>query len=253
MLDETIRSLDGLLDERLAARAATPDDRPISELLATEDQAGTLRLSRYNIAPTQPVAVLRSAESGVGLAALRWGFPRLKQATAGASKNRAPHINARAETLANKPTFRDAFRLRRCLILADGFYEWKRSSRQPYFFHPTQSRGFCFAGLWQDGGSALDENASPAACCIVTTEANSVVSPIHHRMPVILERGDLATWLARGITDMEPLAPLLQPNAAPTLAAHPVSGRVNRVAADDGNLLDPVAEAPPEPENLRLF
>ncbi len=209
---------------------------------------------RYNIAPTQDVAAVRSTAPAQGadgstgaatgpadppreLVELRWGL--------------VPHwarefdpvgralINARSETAAEKPSFRDSFRFRRCLVVADGFYEWKPEGRgkQPYWIHREDGRTFAFAGLWDrwSGG----EGAAVESCTILTTAANEALRPLHDRMPVILEPGSYDTWLDPDAPAWE-LEPLLAPAPADLLAFHPVSTLVNRVENDDPVCIEPL-------------
>ncbi|PSB54255.1 hypothetical protein C7B61_22460, partial [filamentous cyanobacterium CCP1] len=152
---------------------------------------------RYNIAPTQPIAVVRSlthssTTSERELTYLSWG---LVPSWAKDPKIGTKLINARAETLAEKPSFRAAFKRRRCLIVADGFYEWHRTpeGKQPYYFHLQDHQPFAFGGLWEhweNGNGDVIES-----CAIITTAANEVLSPIHDRMPVILEPKGYDLWL----------------------------------------------------------
>ena len=149
---------------------------------------------RYNIAPTQDVPACRAGEDGERrLAMLRWGLvPRWAKDTKLAYRM----INARGETVAEKPAFRDAFRHRRCLIPADGYYEWKKvgERKQPNFLYRRDERPFCFAGLWErwhKGGADPVES-----CAIITTQANQLGAEIHDRMPVILPQSEFARWLA---------------------------------------------------------
>ena len=182
---------------------------------------------RYNIAPTQAVAVVRAREGGRRLDALRWGLVPswAKDRTIGDRM-----INARAETLAEKPAFRSAFRARRCLIVADGFYEWQKAEgrKQPHFITFRDRRPFGFAGLWErwDGDGPVE------SCTIVTTTANEVLAPIHDRMPVILDREEFALWLDPKVTDTRRVAGLLRPYAPDLLEAYPVSLLVNNPAND---------------------
>ena len=248
VLDEAIQGIKDLLDERLLGRRE--DSRKLTDPLPP----------RFNIAPTQPVPVLRATPSGVNLWTMNWGFPghlpgHRKVGTASAANVKPvsgrPLINARAESLTERPSFRDSYRHRRCLVLADGFYEWRSESRQPFYFRPRNRLGLCFAGLWTPLASERSER--PDSCCIVTTRANEVVHPIHDRMPVILDPDDYRLWLDPGVTDAGPLEPLLRPAAATVLERHPVSRAVNRTAVDGPSLIVPVEEAPPEPRNLSLF
>lgn len=195
---------------------------------------------RYNIAPTQPVAVLRVAP-GAGaadrrLAMVRWGLiPEwAKDPSIG---NRL--INARAETVAEKPAFRSAFRHRRCLVVADGFYEWLKlgTRRQPYFFHLADDRPFGMAGLWESWRSP---NGCPLeTCTILTTEANECVRPVHERMPVILPPDAYADWLSPGATDARRLLALLTPDSAADLRARAVGAMVNDPRVDDPRCIEP--------------
>jgi putative SOS response-associated peptidase YedK len=197
--------------------------------------------ARYNIAPTQAVPVVRR-QRGSGereLVTLRWGLVPswAKDIDIGARM-----INARAETLADKPSFRAAFKERRCLIVADGFYEWQarpKGAKQPWFITVADARPFAFAGLWEEwwgAGSTLVET-----CTIVTTEANAALRPIHARMPAILPADRFEAWLdpAAAATDLKAL---LAPYAG-EMATRPVGRRVNAVGNDDPGCVEPAAEA----------
>jgi putative SOS response-associated peptidase YedK len=184
---------------------------------------------RYNIAPTQAVAVVRAGEGGRRLDGLRWGLiPSWAKDEALGDRM----INARAETLAEKPAFRSAFRARRCLIVADGFYEWRKvgGRKQPHCIAFRDRRPFGFAGLWErwEGGA----DGPVESCTIVTTSANEVVAPIHDRMPVILDPMEFTLWLDPGVTDTSRVADLLRPYAPDLLEAYPVSLLVNNPAND---------------------
>jgi putative SOS response-associated peptidase YedK len=188
--------------------------------------------SRYNIAPSQPVLVVRCApESGRREFALtRWGLVP-SWAKDPAIGNRL--INARAETAHEKPAFRAAFRSRRCLIPASGFYEWQRleKKKQPYFIRMQDGRPFAFAGLWEHwegpDGSAIE------TCAILTTGSNAVITPVHDRMPVIIGPGNYDRWLDPADRKPESLNPLLVPYDPEGMIAYPVSPRVNSPANDD--------------------
>ena len=207
---------------------------------------------RYNVAPSQDVAVVRAADpgsrSGTGdgrtLAMLRWGL-----IPAWARDPAIGHrlINARSETAAEKPSFREAYRNRRCLIPADGFYEWQRrgKTRQPWLFGLSNRAPFAFAGLWERWtvpagtaltGSLAERSAGDAieTCTILTTAANETVAPVHGRMPVILPPEAYGPWLA---AEDVPLAPY----PADAMTAHPVSTVVNRPANDDPRCVEPIA------------
>ncbi len=198
---------------------------------------------RYNIAPTQPVAVVRTAPAPAGkrvraFALLRWGLipAWAKDAAIGARL-----INARAETLAEKPAFRAAYRARRCLVLADGFYEWQRTTgggKQPWFIRRADDAPFAFAGLWEVWRGGAGEAVE--SCAIVTTGANARLAAIHDRMPAILTPEAADLWLA---PDQPParLAELLRPAPEEALVAHPVDRRVNSPANDDPACIAPLA------------
>jgi putative SOS response-associated peptidase YedK len=184
---------------------------------------------RYNIAPTTPVLVVREG----GAAMLRWGLvPRWARDVNGKPPSGAGMNNARAETVAEKPSFREAYRRRRCLIPASGFYEWKLEGKlkQPYYIHPAAGELFAFAGIWErweGAGGPLE------TCAVITTEPNAVMAPIHERMPVIVAPADYGRWLAGS-------EGLLQPCPAAAIAAHPVSRAVNRAANEGPDLLLPL-------------
>ena len=184
---------------------------------------------RYNIAPNQPVPIVRIADQGGReLALIDWGLipPWADDPEDG---NRL--INARAETVAVRPSFRWAFQQRRCLVLADGFYEWQRleGRKQPYFVHMTDDRPFAFAGLWQ----RWDRDGEPIeSCAIITTEANELMAPIHGRMPVVLPSSAYRIWLDAAVRDSRKLLPLLRPYPADEMEAYPVGRLVNDPAND---------------------
>jgi len=193
---------------------------------------------RYNIAPTQEIVAIRMTPAGRRLVRLRWGLiPHWARDPAIGARL----INARAETVAEKPSFRDAFRHRRCLIAADGFYEWQNCEagpKQPYFIHLEKDPPFAFAGLWERwrGDGETVETAS-----IITTEASAALRPIHGRMPVILPPAAHDAWL--GETPAERSKTLLIPYAGADLRADPVARHVNNARHDDPDCL-----APPAPE-----
>ncbi|MBZ5588710.1 MAG: SOS response-associated peptidase [Acidobacteriia bacterium] len=186
---------------------------------------------RHNIAPTQAVAAVRTvAGGGRELAWLHWGLiPSWAKERAIGSRL----INARAETVAEKPAFRAALRSRRCLVLADGFFEWQRlgTRKQPYFISFRDRRPFAFAGLWElwqgEGGDPIE------SCTIITTTANDVVAPVHDRMPVILDPDDHKVWIDAAVLDPGSVVRLLRPHPAGGMQAYPVSPRVNSPGNDD--------------------
>jgi putative SOS response-associated peptidase YedK len=186
---------------------------------------------RYNVAPSQVVPIVRGAEDGRReLAHARWGLvPHwAKEAAIG---NRL--INARADGLADKPSFRDSFKRRRCLIPADGFYEWQKvgAKKQPWLLRLAGGKPFAFAGLWSIWTDP-ESRESLETCAIVTTEPNELAAAVHDRMPVILPEPARETWLdAR--SDREGLLALLVPFPAAAMEAFPVSTRVNNPVNDD--------------------
>ena len=185
---------------------------------------------RYNIAPTQPVAAVRldPRRHQRELTIFQWGLIP-SWADDPAIGNRL--INARAETVADKPAFRHSFRSKRCLVLADGFYEWRKegSRKQPYFVRMKDDLPFAFAGLWDSW--ERDAEAIPS-CTYITTEPNELTAPIHDRMPVILPRSAYDLWLDSAVKDPRRLQPLLVPFPADAMEAYPVSTLVNSPVND---------------------
>ena len=200
---------------------------------------------RYNIAPTQSVAAVREAGEPAGreLAMLYWGLVPswAKERSIGARM-----INARAETLAEKPSFRVGFRRRRCLVLADGYYEWQRSGgrKQPFFIRLASGEPFAMAAIWERWTDRVSGEALES-CAIVTTAAAASVAQIHDRMPVILPPASHPQWLDTRSQAVETLEPLLQPCHAPLLTSHPVSLRVNNARNQGADLIEPVEQAEP--------
>ncbi len=191
---------------------------------------------RDNIAPGTAIRAVRADPGGARqFARLHWG---LIPAWAKDRQIGSRTINARAETVAEKPSFRAAFRQRRCLIPADGFYEWQAtaSGKQPWFIARRDGPPFAFAGLWETWTDpASGERLNSAT--IIVTEANALVRPIHDRMPVILSPTDEARWLDPGLTRSEPLQALLTPCDPEPMIAYPVSRRVNTPSQDDAGLI----------------
>jgi putative SOS response-associated peptidase YedK len=198
---------------------------------------------RYNLAPTQPVPVLRRGEDGqrrVGL--LRWGLVPFWAKDPGVG-NRM--INARAETVASKPAFRQAFRRRRCLVLANGFYEWVRrgDAKQPHFITREDGEPFAMAGLWEQWRDPQDEAAAPLeTCVIVTTTPNRLMAQLHDRMPVILDARAVQAWLAPDAADGT-LEGLLVPYGGDDLVAVPVGRQVNNPRNQGSELIAPAGPA----------
>jgi putative SOS response-associated peptidase YedK len=187
---------------------------------------------RYNIAPTQPVPVIRQhpKEPVRQISTMRWGLiPNWAKSPSSA----AGMINARSETAAEKPAFRDPLKLRRCLVPADGFYEWKRTgtSKQPHCFEVNEGELFSFAGLWDGWKNA--EGQWIRTCSILTTTPNAVTGTVHDRMPVILDPDSYDLWLDPGMQNVAAISELLKPYDARFMRLYPVSSRVNHVANDD--------------------
>ena len=191
---------------------------------------------RYNVAPNQTVLAIRATEDGRQPVWLRWGLvpawsrePRLKYST----------INARAETVAEKPAYRQAFRQRRCLIPADGFYEWRKVAdrKQPYCIGMADGSSFALAGLWEHW--ARDEEAVDS-CTILVTQANERIGEIHDRMPVILEPLDYEAWLDPTVSDAARVSPLLRSYPSERMRLWPVGSAVNRPANQGPGLMEPV-------------
>lgn len=192
---------------------------------------------RYNIAPTQEVLTVRAdREGGRCWATTTWG---LVPSWAEDQKIGSRLINARGETVAEKPSFRSAFRRRRCLIPASGFFEWHRagSQRIPYLLHMKDGRPFALAGLWERWQSP--EGTPLETCTILTTEANEVVAELHDRMPVILPPARFDEWLQRSPLGDDRLQQLLTPFPAAKMESFQVSQQVNRAGNDDPSLIEP--------------
>jgi len=207
---------------------------------------------RFNIAPTQDVAVVRAPAGlrehpGLHLApagspvprealTMRWGLVPRWAREIGSGQ---PLINARSETVSEKPSFRDSYRERRCLVVADGFYEWQSAGRrkQPYWIGFADRRPFAFAGLWDRWNAP--EGDSVDSCVILTTEANEALQPLHDRMPVIVKPEDFDLWMDPDTIPWE-LEPLLRPYPEDDMTFHPVTTRVNYVANDDPSCVEPM-------------
>jgi putative SOS response-associated peptidase YedK len=195
---------------------------------------------RYNIAPSQPVAVIPNTGDN-SLAMYKWGLiPSWSKDPAIGARM----INARAESLAEKPSFRNAYRRRRCLILADGFYEWKQNpgmkSKQPIYIQLNSMYPFAFAGLWEIWNSP--DGHEIRSCTIITTQPNSLLEPIHNRMPVILPPDVYSQWLVPEDRQPAQLNPLLVPYPSSEMIAFPVSRLVNSPLTDTQDLIKPVGE-----------
>jgi putative SOS response-associated peptidase YedK len=198
---------------------------------------------RYNVAPTQPVPVVRVVEGERRFALMRWG---LIPAWVKDPKNFALLINARCETLHDKPAFKNAIRRRRCLFPADGFYEWKVEGGRRRAFHARRPGGgpLAFAGLWETWTGPNGEEMETAA--IVTTQANKEMGAVHHRAPVIVPPEQFDLWLS-GEADTRHAAELIKPAPDGSMDVYEVSPAVNKVTNDTSDLVEPYA-APPEAE-----
>lgn len=194
---------------------------------------------RYNIAPSQPIAVIAN-NNRRQIEFFKWGLipSWAKDPSIG---NRM--INARAETLAEKPSFRTAYRRRRCLVLADGFYEWRRNpdkSKTPMYIQLKSEEPFAFAGLWEVWHSPQDDVI--LSCTIITTNPNELTRPIHNRMPVILPRQAYGQWLDPAEQKAEQLQGLLKPYPADEMTAYPVSTVVNNPTNETPACVKPISE-----------
>lgn len=191
---------------------------------------------RYNIAPSQEIAAVLETDGERIVINLKWGLiPHWSKDDSFASKL----INARAETIAEKPSFRDAFKHTRCIIPATGFYEWDKKSKgtkQPYYFYLKEKDVFGFAGLWsewtdKESGEVIE------TCTIITTEANSVLESVHDRMPVILKEKDYDDWLDEKEDDTDYLQKLLASYPSSAMKSHPVSTLVNSPRENSSDLI----------------
>jgi len=193
---------------------------------------------RFNIAPSQSIVVIRNSINGKREAVLlRWG---LIPSWADDIHIGNRLINARAETLADKPSFKHALKLRRCLVLADGFYEWKQTgkAKQPYFVEMADQRLFAFAGLWDSWNRVQPPTES---CTIITTKPNALLADIHDRMPAILEGGDAAKWLDPSTEPAAALTSLLVPYPDREMVAYPVGNQVNSPGHDAADCIRALA------------
>jgi putative SOS response-associated peptidase YedK len=213
---------------------------PLARTLGSKTVARALR-SRFNIAPTQPiVAALNDRDRSVE--EIRWGLvpPHAEHPSA----VKLSTFNARIETVAKAPTYRDAFHARRCAIFADGFYEWRSDAdggKTPLWIHRTDDEPFVFAGVWDVWHSPSgDETVTSAS--IITQPANAFMATIHSRMPVVLDPVAAGAWLAEGERDANELLALLAPSPPEWWTANPVAPRVGNARFDDAALIAPVAD-----------
>jgi len=193
---------------------------------------------RFNIAPTQPVLAIPNDGKNKADFFL-WGLiPSWSKDPSIANKL----INARGETIAEKPSFRGGFKYKRCLILTDGFYEWKAQegtkTKTPYFIHMKDRKAFAFAGLWDEWHSPNGDTLR--TCTIITITPNELMSALHNRMPVILDKKNYADWLDPAPRTPDSLIPLIQPYPADKMSAYPVSTMVNSPGNDRAELVAPL-------------
>ena len=199
---------------------------------------------RYNIAPTQEAPIIRQRRDPPGertIGQLRWG---LIAPWAADPKAGPPLINARAETLLEKPTFQGAFRRRRCLVPADGYFQWREGdkAKQPYLVTQRDGGVFAMAGIWERFGPRNDPAAAIDSFTIITTDANEFLRPFHHRMPVVLDAKDYARWLDPD-GEAETLLPLLAPAPNDRMAVAPLPQAANSIRADGPEILAPTGPA----------
>lgn len=216
--------------------AATPDELQQAFPWLTLPQADNALPPRYNIAPSQPIPVVPNTGENK-LDYFVWGLIPFwaKDPKIG---NRL--INARGETLAEKPSFKAAYKYRRCLVLADGFYEWENETRTPHYVRMKSGHPFAFAALWERWQSP--DGSEILSSAIITTAPNEVIAPVHGRMPVILSPEDYDRWLTPGDVSSEKLDPLLKPYPSEEMEIYPVSTVVNNPRNDHAACIRPLDE-----------
>jgi putative SOS response-associated peptidase YedK len=218
---------------------ANPDPKRLKIRFALDDDAEIDERPRFNIAPTDPVMAIRERAEHRELGNLRWGLVPGKWAI---EKKGRPLINARAEGIATQPAFAESFKTRRCLIPADGFYEWRKdeNGKVPIHFAPADGEPFAFAGVWASytpkGGEEI------TSCAIVTCEPNELIRPIHDRMPAILDRELETAWISDE-PELDELLAMLRPAPDDFLVPREVIDAVNSVREDGPHLLDPRPKA----------
>lgn len=214
------------------------------------EELDELDIPRFNIAPTDKHVIVRLQREDHHAAIAKWG---LVNTWAKDAKRAAAQINARAETLQKTPAFRDAFAKRRCVVPADGYYEWKgpKENRQPVWYHRGDGGLILFAGLYESWHPTPD--TWQRTFTIITTDANEITAPVHNRMPVILADEAVDEWLYREEKDMDKVQALLKPAPNDLLTPRVVSQRVNSVRNDDASLLDEPTVEPPKPAQGSLL
>jgi putative SOS response-associated peptidase YedK len=203
------------------------------------DQSNCEATANYNVAPTQEVLAIARLDGTNVLNKYHWGLVPFwaKDTNIGYKM-----INARAETVASKPSFREAFKKRRCLILADGFYEWKgkKGEKQPMYITTPDESPFAFAGLWEIWNDKHNQEAAYRSCTIITRDAAGAVRDLHHRMPVIIHPEAYGQWLDTENRDSDALSAILQTSSLTDLVFHPVAKHVNSVRNNDASNIKPV-------------
>ena len=215
----------------------TPESR-IREAFHLEHEEPLGLIPRFNIAPSQPIPIIRDTETGQEMVMARWGLvPHWSKEP----KTRYSTINARIETVAEKPVYRSSFQHRRCLIPADGFYEWKvlNGHKIPHYIRPADGKVFAFAGLWdhwEGDGKRLE------SCSILVMPANEVMKSLHERMPAIIAPAHYDLWLDSRVTDKAEIMGYLNSAPSSQLIAYPVSPWVNSPKHDDRRCIAPAGE-----------
>ena len=203
------------------------------------DKAACEAISNYNVAPSQEILAIVKYEGKNWLVKFHWGLVPFwaKDISIGNKM-----INARSESIAEKPSFRNAFKKRRCLILADGFYEWKseKGRKQPMFITVPDHKPFAFAGLWETWHKKDDQDSIYKSCTIITTQASESIRDIHHRMPVILKPQVFEPWLDPGNQDVAELGKMLKNEIVTELVSYPVSKQVNMTRNNDPSCIEPI-------------
>lgn len=216
------------------------DASDYAEYFSADRVVGETLAPSYNVAPTDPVYTVAEWEGERLLGTMRWGLiPHW------AKDRRSIQINARAESVADKPMFRDSLARRRCIVPADGFYEWepKERGRTPHWVYRADGYPMAFAGLWANWKDP-ETGEWIRTCSIITTEAKGLITSIHHRMPVSLEREAWDAWLDRDLTDPQAAEALIRPIDPDLLMEHPVAPTVNSVRNNDPTLTAPSEEIP---------
>lgn len=230
--------------------SSKPDE--LAGYFAAEVTPGAELAANWNVAPTSEVYVVHHDGRARRLDAFRWGLlpPWAKDRSVGARM-----INARAETLADKSAFRQAFARRRCIVPADGFYEWTKVAghkrKQPWYIHRPDGEPYAFAGLWERWRPGPEEPWT-LSCTIITGAANETMAALHDRMPIVLPPDRWASWLDPEVSDLEVLGALLVPTPAQLVSFHPVSIEVNTATNQGPQLVEPVAAIDPDGTGARL-